>query len=478
MQQFGDEKQTQLKNAFSIRAQDASHFRTLLASMGQDLAANSVPRKPMPGNTANAGEATAPDTAAATNQSAAPASQQAPLNPANLEKHTQAMSKVHQRSNSKSGQAPAAPTTTQPPFQFGAQTSPTGQPTYFNKPAVTQETLNPPPPARKKAKTGHQQAASPAIPQSGPSPQIKAPSPEVKRQPQPEQPIAPSRPLFVCPKDQCDMHNTGFPTKEALDAHYHEEHVKPYEDPIKYTDEILTQVLGLDSQGNRVPKAGTGTTDISQPNAAAMKASGSRQGHTLGKLDPTSTPMSRTASMGRQSSAQGLKAGTPGNGKSIQIKGEGTPKPSTKHEPEHAQQATVEDAWANSTLDPAVLMATFAPLQPLANGHLSNFSPHRSRTPNDTPESSKDSGVSEPNSDISERAQLDIDMRWAPLDLDANTDLLVGMDAFSMGADDGMLGDGGSDFPMLWDELDSEFSKLDHTKAFELDTSLYDMHCS
>lgn len=477
MQQFADEKQTQTKNAFSIRAADANNFRALIASMSQDLAASTMSRKPMPGTTANAGEAATADTAAA-NQSAAQASQQAPLNPANLEKHTQAMSKVHQRSSSKSGQAPAAPTTTQPPFQFG-QKSPTGQPTYFNKPAVTQETLNPPPPARKKAKTAHQQqAASPAIPQSGPSPQVKAPSPEARRQPQPEQPKAPSRPLFVCPDAQCDMHNTGFPTKEALDAHHYEEHVRPYEDPMKYMEETVAEALGLDIHGKRDSKVGA--ADASQSGSAAMKTTGSRQGQqTLGKLDPASTPMSQTASMGRQASAQGVKAGASGSGKQAQVKAEGTPKPTMKQEPVQPQQPTAEDPWINSTVDPAALMATFAALQPMINGHLSSFSPYRSRTPpNDTPESSKDSGVSEPNSDISERAQLDIDLRFAPLDLDANTDLLVGLDAFSMGPNDATLADGGSDLAMLWDELDNDFSKLDHTKPFELDTSLYAMHCS
>jgi len=146
-----------------------------------------------------------------------------------------------------------------------------------------------------------------------------------------------------------------------------------------------------------------------------------------------------------------------------------------KQEPDQSQQPTMEDPWANSTVDPQALFATFAPLQPLINGHFSSFSPHRSRTPNDTPESSKDSGVSEPNSDISERAQLDIDLKWAPIDLDS--DLLVGLDSFSMGANSGLFADMTSEFP-LWDELESEFLKYDHDKPFELDTSLYSMHCS
>ncbi|KAK3898102.1 hypothetical protein C8A05DRAFT_38325 [Staphylotrichum tortipilum] len=43
---------------------------------------------------------------------------------------------------------------------------------------------------------------------------------------------------------------------------------------------------------------------------------------------------------------------------------------------------------------------------------------NRSVTPNDTPESSKDSGMSEPNSDITEGTSLDIDLEWPSIDND------------------------------------------------------------
>ena len=424
-------------------------------------------RKAMAGNAEEATVSAAVPTAAQT-QAAAQASQQAPLNPANLEKHTQALNKMHQRSNSKSGQAPSAPTTTQPTFQFGTQMSPTGQPTYFNKPAVTQDTLIPPPQARKKAKTGPQQASSPAIAQSGPSPQVKAASPELKRLPQTEQPKAPARPVLVCPDAKCDMHTTGFATKEALDAHYHEQHVKPFEDPMKFMEETLTKALGLDAEGRRISKGGP--AEASQPSAPAMKPSGSRHGQSLVKAEAVSTPMSRDVSRKGAESK-----GTPGNGKSAQVKLENTPKPTMRQELDQPQAPTTDDPWANSTVDPQALLATFAPLMPMINGQFSTFSPHRSQTPNDTPESSKDSGASEPNSDISERALIDIDLKWTPLDLDA--DLLVGLDGCSMDTGGGLLGDGGSEFPS-WDELESEFSKYDHDKPFELDSSLYYMHCS
>lgn len=425
--------------------------------MGQEM----VPRKAMPGNPANPGEASglAPAAAAAQTQAAAQVSQQAPLNPANLEKHTQALNKMHQRSNSKSGQAPAAPTTTQPPFQFGAQKSSTGQPTYFNKPAVTQETLIPPPPARKKAKTGPQQASSPAIQQSGPSSQVKAVSPEVKRQAQAEQaPKAPPKPLLVCPNTSCGMHSTGFASKEALDAHVYEEHVKPAENPMQYMQDTLKEALGLDTHDRRIPKGGA--TDVTQSSPPAMKLSASKQGQTLAKQEMVSTPMSRDASMRRQGSAPGVKADS-----GAQIKLENTPKSTMA---DRSQAAAAEDPWANSTVNPQQLQATFAPLVPFINGQLSHFSPHWSRTSTETPESSKESE----NSDISESAALEIDFKWQPVDLDHDL-LLMDMDAFSMNGK--MLTD--HEFAPL-DELDSEFAKYDHDKPFEMDMSLYHMYSS
>ncbi|KAK0627070.1 hypothetical protein B0T14DRAFT_126619 [Immersiella caudata] len=53
------------------------------------------------------------------------------------------------------------------------QKSPTGEPTYFNKPTVTMQTLNPPP-ANKKRRTGPAQTSSPSVQQSnGTSPQLR-----------------------------------------------------------------------------------------------------------------------------------------------------------------------------------------------------------------------------------------------------------------------------------------------------------------
>jgi hypothetical protein len=50
---------------------------------------------------------------------------------------------------------------------------------------------------------------------------------------------------------------------------------------------------------------------------------------------------------------------------------------------------------------------------------------YRSLTPNDTPESSKDSRASEPNTDISEEVHLDLDLNWQTQDCDLFFDAVV-----------------------------------------------------
>jgi hypothetical protein len=382
----------------------------------------------------------------------------APLNEANLERNTQAFNKMHQRTSSKSGHPPAAPTTTQPPFSFGAQKSPIGQPTYFNKPAVTQETLIAPP-ARKKAKTGlgagpqsqsqpqqaqqPQQISSPAVVQPGPSPQVKQESPELKRQVQAEPAKPPPRPLLVCPDSKCEMHKTGFPNQQALDAHHQEEHVKPYEDPEKYSFESLADAIGLDTQG------------LTEHKAPRMAPSASKQSQTsAGKMDLDSTPMSKTASasMRRQGSATGGRANN-------------TPKAA-------AAKAIplVEDPWAHSTVDPNMLVATFSPLAAMQFG--GSFGQYRSVTPlHDTPESTGND--TNPTSDISDRARLDIDINCSPAEAgDADLDLDFFLGRQRLGSDDsGQLPDTTSN--IFWEDQAHAYN----SKNMELDASLYSLAC-
>lgn len=345
--------------------------------------------------------------------------------------------------------------------------SPTGQPTYFNTPAVTQENLIPPP-ARKKVKTvpgaqqHSQQISSPAISQAGPSPQVKAQSPELKRPAQAEPARPPARPSFVCPDTACDRHKAGFASQQALDAHYQAEHVKPFEDPKKFVLDTLAEMLGLDGQGQPQHKP-AGTVDSSQAKAPRMAPSLSKQSQTsVGKAELGSTPMSRTASasMKRQASATGKKAGD------------------NKHGPTGPANAVLkaapltpdEDPWAHSLVDPQTLSTTFAPL---AAGQMGIGGMYQSLTPNDTPESM--GNETNLTNDFSETAHLDLDINWASPggeDVDLDLEDYLGRARLSSSDANATLED--STPYIIWNDP----SPLDFAMPVELNTALYSLACS
>ncbi|KAK3333831.1 hypothetical protein B0T19DRAFT_419270 [Cercophora scortea] len=474
VRQFADgEKMTTPRATFSMPISELDEILTMVASMKQDLAlaVNRVGQELAIFN----GQVTAQSQSTGQQPAQRP-SQTTPLSAANLEKLKQA----HIRTGSKGGQAPAAPTTSQPPFQLGVQKSPTGQPTptYLNNQHITQRDLQLPP-SRKKTKpnpaqSGPPQTSSPATQQAtGASPQIKAPSPEVRRQPPPE-PAKPLPKTYPCTHTDCDMHTTGFQTEEARDAHIQEEHVKPYEDPVKFVQENLALSLGLDAQGNLKPTPNNPSQEMGAFAAPPMSASVSRQGQTpMSKPDSAATPMSRDASMKRQGSTTGGRAGenmaTPGRNVLMNTPKLGDGKLAGSKPELDVPQVTAapEDLWAQSTIDPQNLFASFA-MDTASGTMLSDIGTYRSLTPHDTPESSR---ASEPNSDISENAHLEIDLQWgAPLD----ADVLLDMNHISMGGGfdpfDGADIMSGEAFPSSFDEMANDYSK-----PFQFDTSLYSM---
>ncbi|KAK3898043.1 hypothetical protein C8A05DRAFT_38384, partial [Staphylotrichum tortipilum] len=339
------------------------------------------------------------------------APQPSPLSAANLEKQTQALKQAQNRTvGGKAGQQPpAAPTTAQAPFHFGAQKSPAGNPEYFGEQRVTQSSLVMPH-ARKKTRFANGKASPPAAQQQQPqqqptpgmpSPQVNTPSPVASRKPEP--------PKLTCTEPGCEMNTTGFANDEALNAHRVEEHVKPYENPLGFAQEQLAAYLGLDAQGQPKPSP----TPAPMPTPAAMVASRSVQG---------AAAMSRGPSMQRQSSTPGGKPGP------------GTP-----------QVVVADDAWAGATVDPQELFWGLGQsLEAVTGGFMTtipaDFGGYRSEsTPNDTPESSKDSGASEPNSDIAGDAALDIDLTMGGMGggsgsggIGLDGDLLWEMDNVSM----------------------------------------------
>lgn len=392
-----------------------------------------------------------------------------PLNAANLQQQQQQLNKLHQRSNSRSSHTPAAPTTTQAPFHFGAS-SPHGTPAYIGKSAVTQDNLQLPP-ARKKQK--HAAAPGQGTPGSTSSPQVaKATSPDVKRQPVDSK--SHLKPSLCCSEPECDRHTVGFDTEEELKRHTQEEHIRPLENPQKYAEENLAAILGLDSSG-QAKKAATSIQDSTK-----MVISGSKQGQTPNVKTETTpsagTPMNRQASMNRQSSAAGARPNPQSKGaKDAPAKPSAGQKDMGKQAP---QDITVMDPWANATIDPHDLLQSFQPFETGANGAISDLNVYRSITPNDTPESSKD-GVSEPNSDISEGVGLDInvdvfDENWIPFG-PSETDALFDMSSFNVNSvDDLTMFDDDQQVVNFqsWDDM-MDTSAFD--KPFSLDTSFYSM---
>jgi len=341
-----------------------------------------------------------------------------PLNAANLQQQQQQLNKMHQRSGSHSSRPPAAPTSAQPPFQLGAP-SPQGLPAYIGKNAITQDKLHIPP--RKKQKQNLADGGQ-TTPASNASPQVaKIVSPEVKRES--GQFKAQAKPALVCNEPDCDRHNVGFDTQEALDAHTKEEHIRPLQDPAKYVQDNLAALLGLDVDGN--VKANDPAIKIEQHNT----------------VDNKGKALDKSAAHAPASIQPGSENGT---------------------------------SWEGATINPSDLFQVFGQFESGAGGAISDMNVYRSiATPNDTPESSNQQ--SEPTSDISDGVALDIsldifDDAWQPFG--------PGIGGF---ADEDLAPADENDLKMFdevpanlatWDDL-VDSTQLE--KPFEFDVSLFSM---
>lgn len=395
-----------------------------------------------------------------------------PLSTANLQQQQQQL-KTHQRTASRSGPTPAAPTSSQPPFPFGGA-SPHGAPAYGGKSQITQGDLHLP--ARKKAR-GNNTPTQVQNAAANTSPQVK--SPELKRQPTGESKPQ-KKPSFCCPEPECERHNSGYDSREALTAHTQEEHIRPLENPLKYVQENLAAVLGLDSQGNAKQPINPPPPEPAPATSVKMAPNNSKQGQTPKTPAGVATPMNRQTSMNRQSSTAGTKGSTDSkvNPEKAQ-KVEKVEKDSfAQNQP--VQVAPVMDPWANTTIDPTELFQTFQNFDAGA-GAISDRAIYRSNTPNDTPESSKD-GVSEPNSDISEGVGLDINLSvlddsWQPFgagDFGGFTSDISDLNFGDPFGDDDLTMKMDTDIPPFeippgWDDM------IDFDKPFSFDTSMYSM---
>lgn len=426
---------TQPRDSFSIQPSEVEQARSMLSSMVKDLSDRFPKMKKPEAQSATTSQPVQP-VAAAT----------APLNAANLQQQQQQLNKLHQRTgnnNNRAAPAPAAPTSSQPPFQFGA-TSPHGAAKYVDTtPPLTQENLHLP--ASKKRRPNN--AAAPNTAGSNASPRTSKPqSPVAKRQQAQE---AKPKPSLSCPEPECERLHLSFDTPEALKNHTEQEHVQPLADPAKYAHDKLASVLEWDAQSQAKKTDGPAATKVATPN-------------TKSETTPAAgaTPMNRQGSMSRQGTsnakaAEGSKGGQKAPGKQVAKEG---------------------DAWADHTIDPLNLFQNIAPEIGVL-GAINDTGVYRSITPNDTPESSKD-GISEPNSDLSEGVALDInldifDEKWQPFGSDA--DFLADLTSFNAENQNDLvvLEDDPAMVYTTWDDL-ADQKMFD--KPFEFDNSLFSMN--
>lgn len=278
----------------------------------------------------------------------------------------QGHSKLPQRPSSRGVGPPSAPISTQPPFQFGAA-SPDGKPVYApNPPQLTQDGLHLP--RSKKVKTGTQ-TSSPAGGSQTASPQTKTMSPDLRKQ---EPKAVPVKPTFPCTAPDCGMGAPVFSSEALRKKHIDEFHTQPFEEPAQFLEQAIVEVFDIVNRKK---------ADAAQSQANVVGGSTTQPG----KANDNSGAASRSSDT---------------NAPAVDLQ----------------QPALLEDwGMANGTIDPQSLFAPAFNFDPIAGGVISNTSLYRSTTPNeDTPESSKDSGTSEPNSDIPEAGSLDIDIEFAP----------------------------------------------------------------
>lgn len=412
MAQFKDGEKLQfMKDRFTIAPQEMMQYRGLVGSILQELKQSAKPadqqQPPQP------------------NQAAPKPASTPQANETNAAKATQVHNKLPQRPNSRGVQPPAAPTSSQPPFSFGAQ-SPDGKPIWAGPTQVTQEKLQIPQQKRRKTGPGPQ-TSSPAGNSQNASPQTtKATSPELKKQ---EPKAAPKQPTFPCTVSDCEMGGPTFDSDAARKKHIEDFHVQPFENPRQFLEQCELEVREHLNQARP-------DESMAMSNAGPMERQGSvTGGPTTQGAKPTDNAVN------------------------------GVPKPSDNAPVGQAamdmppQQIADDLGVGSGTINPQSLFAPAFSLDATYGGVIANPSIYRSTTPNeDTPESSKDSGASEPNSDINETMALDIDIDFAEYD--------------------GMLVDlnfGNETDPNYETITDDMLVNMDSVKSFQpLDMSLYE----
>ena len=168
--------------------------------------------------------------------------QQAPaqLTPENL---SRLQEQEDRKKSIKGGKdAPPAPTTTQPPFQFGDRGH--GAPKYAGA-GLKQEDLKLDPKRRKKNHVDGQTPATLSVTPPAASPQVTK-----------SQPPAPAV-VFRCPVPSCERNKQGFFSQPELDQHtnaVHKIHTEPVTDPLAFLDASLRDAFNLDENFKQIKK--------------------------------------------------------------------------------------------------------------------------------------------------------------------------------------------------------------------------------
>lgn len=340
---------------------------------------------------------------------------------------------------------PPAPIDAQPPFQLGAA-SPAGTPIYAG--GAKNFNLNFPP-EKKRAKFEH--ASQTPTPGSKPSPRnapgSKGSSPDLKRQPAPEKPMA-QRPTFKCKTADCEYAVRGFDTQAELEAHISQAHAR-IDDPMQFVIDSMADFLGVDSKSGQARPDPAVANRISRaaPTAARVPSQTSKPGQTPSIPQTAATPVGPQAAatpMTRVPTQPGIKSSpsanllkTPQTSGKVATPSTGAPakatpssivKPAPKEpevpaaEPEKEEelQPLIPTSLFDFSYDDiySVLDAN-APLTTLDFKDEDNAWALRSRpsSPLDTPDSSSKDTPSTRQSDISENDNLQININLKDADM-------------------------------------------------------------
>ena len=332
------------------------------------------------------------------------------LNEQNLQQNQQAEQQAFQKARqnqiekqhgNRAMRVPAAPTTTQPPFSFGAQSPPPhGVPNQYGNQTLTADQLHIPTNKRRKP-NGPSTAGTPAEKKATPGSNA---SPKVTKEVAPPsvKPIPAAHKCFVanCPVSK------PFPTAEALAQHKrdaHEAKEPVIEDPLTWAMESIRNGLGLDEDGN--PKA----KEQKQQGGVEMKKSGSAQGVTPVKHE-VATPSNSNLKTPQPSHSQAksplpVKGTAPASGKAIQPT-QTTPQlpPTPPHNP-----------WDDTPFSPQLLSSYFPSLADLHSSlapDIVTLTPasSTSRSSETSPQTDKNSPGGR-KSDIGDNNDLDMTIR-------------------------------------------------------------------